>query len=225
MNKNYYNDYRIKNKNREISYPAEAVIRIFKGKFPKLRFKFKKKQKILDVGFGDGRHLLFFKNLGLKVYGTEISENINSIVKKKLKIKNLKVGVAQELPYKNNFFDILLGWNSIYYMGQLNYAPNFQNTPRELSRVIKKNGYIIISVPTDKCFIFNNSKKIINKKYRIIKKDFFKLRNGETMRCFSSEKEVKFEFKKCFKKFSFSKIKIGCFGLNYEWIVMTAQKK
>jgi ubiquinone/menaquinone biosynthesis C-methylase UbiE len=224
MNKNYYGDYWLKNRNKQISYPAEAVIRIFKGKFPKLKFQFKKKQKILDVGFGDGRHIYFFKNLGLEVYGTEISENIVKIIKKKLKIRNLKVGTAQELPYKKNFFDILLGWNSIYYMGYQNYEPNFQNTPRELSRVIKKNGYIIISIPTDKCFIFNNS-KVINNKYRIIKKDFFKLRNDEVMRCFSSEKEIKFEFKKHFKNFSFSKIKIDCFGLNYDWIVMIAQKK
>ena len=66
MNKNYYSDYWLKNKNKQISFPAEAVIRIFKGKFPKLKFQFKKKQKILDVGFGDGRHIYFFKNLPIK---------------------------------------------------------------------------------------------------------------------------------------------------------------
>ena len=51
-------------KRNNISYPAEGVIRIFKGSFPKLKLNFKKNNKILDLGFGDGRHLMFFKKLG-----------------------------------------------------------------------------------------------------------------------------------------------------------------
>ena len=66
MNKNYWSKYYLNSK-KEISFPAEAVIRIFRGTFPKLRIKFKKKQKILDVGFGDGRHLNFFKHLILLI--------------------------------------------------------------------------------------------------------------------------------------------------------------
>ena len=46
---------------------AEGVIRIFKGGFPKLKLKYKKNNKILDLGFGDGRHLMFLKKLGLNV--------------------------------------------------------------------------------------------------------------------------------------------------------------
>ena len=64
--KNYWSTHYKKNKN--IAYPAEAVIRIFKGTFPNLKFKHKINSKILDIGFGDGRHLFFFKNLDLDVY-------------------------------------------------------------------------------------------------------------------------------------------------------------
>ena len=51
-------------KKKNISYPAEGVIRIFKGSFPKLKLNFKKTNKILDLGFVDGRHLMFLKKLG-----------------------------------------------------------------------------------------------------------------------------------------------------------------
>jgi ubiquinone/menaquinone biosynthesis C-methylase UbiE len=232
LKRNYHTLFYKKEIKHEIAYPAESVIRIFKGNFPKLNFKFKKKQKILDVGFGDGRHLVFFKKLGLKVYGTEVTKDIIKITKKKLKIKNLAVGTSLSLPYKDSFFDILITWNSCYYMGYRNFNANFKKVPKELSRVLKKNAYIIISVPTLKCFIFNKSsyppkffyKKLI-KNYRIIKNDYFKYRNGEVMRCFLNKKDLKKEFTKYFKNLSFSSIKIDCFGLNYDWIVMVGQKK
>jgi len=210
---------------KTVSYPAEAVIRIFKGKYPKLELKYKKKNKILDLGFGDGRHLFFFKSLGLDVYGIDIDKSI--IENKKLKNKNfkLKVGSANQLPFKNNFFDIIIAWNSCYYMGKSRYNLNFCNTVKEISKKLKKNGYLICSVPTKKCFIFSDS-KIVKKNYRLITNDYFgQLRNGEIMRCFDSFSDIQKEFGTAFKNFSFSKISIDCFGLPYEWFVFVAQKK
>lgn len=51
----------------KIAYTLEYVIRIFKGKYPKLNFNknsFKDK-KIRDAGCGDGRNILLLKKVDL----------------------------------------------------------------------------------------------------------------------------------------------------------------
>lgn len=211
----------------KISYPAEGIIRIFLGKYPKLNFKYKSKQKILDLGYGDGRHLLFFNKLNLNVHGIEISDQINLNMKKilnKNKIKNitLKKGDNLKIPYKDSFFNHLVSWNSCYYMKDK--KSNFEDHIKEMFRVIKKSGFLILSIPKSKCFIFKNSKKI-KKKYRIIKDDYFNQRNGQIMRCFKNEKEVKSDFSKYFKNIFISEIDMIWFGLNYSWHILIAQKK
>ena len=209
----------------KISYPAEGVIRIFKGSFPNLKLKFKKKNKILDLGFGDGRHLIFLKNLGLNVFGTEISLEIVNKAKKKFQIpkKNLIVGTSDNLNFKSNFFDFLLSWNSCYYMNP-KHPFSFEKHVIEMSRVLKSDGTLIISIPKKTSFIFKNS-KIIKKGYRLIKDDYFKVREGQVMRCFSNKLEIEKNFKAYFKNFNHSSIKIEWFGLNYHWHILIAKKK
>ncbi len=213
------------NKIDNISYPAEGVIRIFKGSFPKLKLKYKKYNKILDLGFGDGRHLIFLKKLSLNVFGTEISSDIVNKAKKNFQInkKNLKVGTSDELNFKSNYFDFLLSWNSCYYMNP-KHPYNFDKHVDEMSRVLKKNGTLILSIPKKTSFIFKNS-KIIKKGYRLIKDDYFKVREGQVMRCFSNKLEIEKNFKDEFKNFNHSSIDIDWFGLNYHWHILIAKKK
>ena len=223
INKSYKNFYRRK---KEIIYPAEAVIRIFKGSFPKLKLKFKKKQKILDSGYGDGRHLVFFKKIGLDPWGMEISKDINSSfvrLEKKFNKKKLLVGNSSSIPAKNKFFDFILSWNSIYYMS-ITQKKDFKISVKELSRVLKRRGKIIVSIPKKTAFIYKKA-KTIKKGYVQIKKDFFNMRNGEVMRKFENEKEIKKEFSKYFKNFNFSSVKIDWFGLNYHFHIFIAEKK
>jgi|TARA_B100001971_G_C18169837_1_gene526438 ubiquinone/menaquinone biosynthesis C-methylase UbiE len=210
---------------KDVSYQAECVIRIFKGKFPKFKLKLKKNDKILDVGFGDGRHIVFLKKMGLDVYGTEISVHIINRIKKLVKNvnKKLKVGTNDNLNFKSNYFNMLLSWNSCYYMSPEDPF-NFQKHVFEISRVLKKNGTIIISIPKKTCFIFKDSKKI-KKNYRIIKNDYFGVRNGQVMRCFENKNEIEKSFKSKFKKFIHSSIDINWFGLDYHWHVFIAVKK
>lgn len=222
MNNDYIKYFK---KIKTTAYPAEAIIRIFKGKYPKLDLKYKKKNKILDIGFGDGRHLFFFKSLGLDVYGVDIHKDIIENIKTKNMNFKLKIGSADYLPFKNNFFNIIVAWNSCYYMGKNKDNLNFCNVVKEIAKKIKKNGSLICSVPTKENFIFKDS-EVIKKNYRLIKNDFFsQLRNGEIMRCFSSYLDIKNEFGIHFKNFQFSKISIDCFGLAYEWLIFVAQKK
>lgn len=212
---------------KDFSYPSEYVIRIFKGDYPNLKISKHnmKNKKICDLGCGDGRNLILLNDCGFAIYGMDISEKIINKVKlrmKNLKIKcDLKTGTNSDVPYGKSFFDYLLSWNSSYYMGD---ELNFKKTVEEYARVLKKNGYLILSIPKKSCFIYQKSIEV-TKGYRKITNDPFKVRNGQILRCFTDENEIKKSFSKHFKNFIFGSIEDNCFGLNYHWHLVICQKK
>ena len=169
--KNKYNKTFLNQKN--IAYPAEYVIRIFKGDYPKLKLSKKKflNKKICDVSCGDGRNLVFLNQCGFDTYGTEISQEIVNKTKKnlsKFKIKStLKIGTNSEINFDNDFFDYLLSWNSVYYMGE---NLDFNLHIDEYARVLKNKGHSIMAIPKLAFHYFKGSKKI-KPGYCIIKND------------------------------------------------------
>ena len=99
---------------------------------------------------------------------------------------------------------------------------DFKICVKELSRVLKpKENNCIHSKKT--AFIYKKA-KVIKKGYVQIKDDFFNMRNGEIMRKFNNEKEIRNDFSKYFKKFNFSSIEIEWFGLNYHFHIFVAEK-
>ena len=104
-----------------------------------------------------------------------------------------------------------------------NSKKDFKICVKELSRVLKLKGKIIVSIPKKTAFIYKKA-KVIKKGYVQIKDDFFNMRNGEIMRKFNNEKEIRNDFSKYFKKFNFSSIEIEWFGLNYHFHIFVAEK-
>lgn len=211
-------------KNSEMMYPAEAVIRIFKGDYPNLKMpKPKAGQSILDVGFGDGRHFLLFHDLGLRISGTEITREIVEATARRLDRLDLTldVGTCADLPFEDRAFDRLLTWNSCYYMGP---HGKFEDHVAEMARVLKPSGWIICSVPKSSCFIFDGISVIPDDGYVTITNDYFGLRNGERMRCFTDEDELENDFAEHFTNFCHASIDIDMFGLAYNWHVIVAQR-
>ncbi len=209
-----------------IAYPSEYVIRIFKGTYPKLKLnreQFKNK-KICDLGCGDGRNLILLNECGFKLFGVEISEEIIKQTKNNLKQLGispiLKAGTNEKIPFKDSFFDYLLSWNSCYYMGK---NSNFELHVKEMARVLKKNGYLVVSVPKKTCFIFKDSKKV-GKNLMLIQNDPFKIRNGERLWIFKNQKELRDTFSKYFHNFVFASVEDDCFGYEYHWDLMVCQK-
>ncbi len=212
---------------KDYSYPSEYVIRIFKGNYPHLKFPnlaFKKK-KICDLGCGDGRNLILLNECGFKIHGVEISEKIVNKVKLRMKhqkIKcDIKTGTNSNIPYEKSFFDFLLSWNSCYYMDD---KLEFEKIVKEFARVLKKNGYLVLSIPKKTCFIYKKSNEV-KKGYKMIMDDPFKVRNGQILRCFENENEIINSFSKYFKNFIFGSIEDDCFGLSYHWHLVICQKK
>ncbi|NIA69547.1 class I SAM-dependent methyltransferase [Pelagibius litoralis] len=212
----------------EIAYPAEGVIRIFKGRFPKLNLPTEHKGlSILDLGCGDGRHLPFFASLGFEVSAVEISDNLCESLQQKMSSISVPVdircGHAGNIPFDNGSFDRLLTWNSCYYMSA--GEENFQDHVKEMARVIKPGGWIIASIPKKMSFIFNGSEPANSPGYRVIRDDYFGARNGEVMRCLENQVDLEESFCQEFEGFCHADIDMNWFGLAYHWHVFCARKK
>ena len=212
----------------QMAYPSEPVIRLFKGEYPKLNLikdSFVGK-RICDIGCGDGRNLVLLKQVGFDAYGAEITQPIVDKVVSNLNSggifdANVKVGTNDILPFESNFFDYLLSWNACYYMGE---SKDFDAYVKEFARVIKPEGYLVLSIPKKSCFIYHDSKTLTSG-YQIITNDPFNLRNGEVLRMFENEEDVENTFSTEFKDFVFGSIEDDYFGYDYHWHLVVCKRK
>ena len=212
----------------DMAYPAEGVIRIFKGRFPNLRLPRDHRDKsILDLGCGDGRHLPFFASLGYNVSAVEITDAICDVLRQRMLAYRLTIdirtGHAASLPFDDAAFDRLLTWNSSYYMSFS--GRNFEDHVAEMARVIKKDGWIIASLPKKTNFIFQDCTQEDRLGYKVIQDDYFRSRNGEVMRCFDDRADVVKSFEEYFEEFCHADIDMEWFGLSYHWHIFCARKK
>ncbi len=105
---------------RELEYPSEYLIRIFKGDHPRqsLRSINFSNKKICDIGCGSGSNTVFLRRCGFNVYGTEIAASIVRQVKKNLASVGVKADIRTgnngQLPFKDNFFDFIVFKTQIY---------------------------------------------------------------------------------------------------------------
>jgi 2-polyprenyl-3-methyl-5-hydroxy-6-metoxy-1,4-benzoquinol methylase len=99
------------------------------------------KGKILDIGAGVGDFLSVAKNNGWETIGIEPSEKAKTIAKTK--------GVSfvnSSTELDSNSFDVITMWHV------LEHVPDLENQIRELKRLIKPTGTIIIAVPNFKSY-------------------------------------------------------------------------
>ncbi len=107
-----------------------------------------KTSMVVDVGSGNGRHLIPCAKHCKKVIGLDVSKELLGIVKKKLykyKLKNVDLihSDAVNIPLKNNSTDAVL------YIATLhNISVRYRriNTLKEINRILKPGGRAIISV-------------------------------------------------------------------------------
>ena len=176
-------------------FPNEALIRIFLGSYPDLRlereFTYRGKS-FCDVGFGDGRNFHLFNFLGADLYGTEVHPDIVEHVKKHLSQRGINAelhdGFNHALPFPDNSMDFLISWNSCYYIGQ---ASSFEEILGEYARLLKPGGVFIFSIPQKSNFIFEHAHEIAPGYVSIKQDPYDGIRDGETMRRFVCEAELR----------------------------------
>lgn len=109
--------------------------------------KKEKAKKVLDLGCGSGRHVIYLAQMGFEVFGIDdASEGINlcRVWLKKLGLKaNLKVSsFFKKFPFKDNFFDAIISTWAIHHGKE----KQVKFCIREIERVIKPNGFIYIAI-------------------------------------------------------------------------------
>lgn len=113
---------------------------------------------ILDVGCGGGGNIKNFAKMIVegKVFGVDYSETAVNISKEinKRHIETGKVEIYESsvssLPFKENFFDIVSGFEAYYFW------PNLSNDLKEIYRVLKLNGKLVL---INEGYICSNEKK------------------------------------------------------------------
>ena len=74
-------------------------------------------ERVLDVGCGAGNHLITFNRLGLDISGLDASPHMIAKARERLGRRcTLKVGMAQDLPFEDNEFDIVVMINTLEFL-------------------------------------------------------------------------------------------------------------
>lgn len=184
-------DYKLNSK-KTFDIQAEKYDKTFYGQHARKNYKYisnelnyLKEGNILDIGCGTGELLYMINKKGLNLYGIDLSDKMIEKAKKKLQNHaNLTIGDSENLPYKDNKFDIIICNDSFHHY------PNPMKALKEMNIVLKKGGKIIIG----DCY-----QPII---FRQIMNMFIKFSKEGDVKIYSKK-----EFTKMLKKFNFKNIK------------------
>jgi ubiquinone/menaquinone biosynthesis C-methylase UbiE len=94
-------------------------------------------ERLLDIGCGDGNHLLMFNRLGLDVTGVDASVDMVEEARSRLGPRSaVKLGMAEDLPFDDNEFDLAV------LIHTLEFLDNPLPALREAGRVARKKVFI-----------------------------------------------------------------------------------
>ncbi|MEM5766081.1 MAG: class I SAM-dependent methyltransferase [Candidatus Aenigmatarchaeota archaeon] len=140
LNKNAWNKI-FKEKGKIFRTPQEDIPKVVNF------FKKHKVKRVLDLGCGSGRHLIYLLKNGFEAYGIDIAYYGIKIAKewlKKEKLKaNLQIGdIYKKLPYLTDFFDAIISIRTLNH-GRIRWI---KRCVREMERILKPKGFIFITV-------------------------------------------------------------------------------
>lgn len=108
-------------------------------------------KNILEIGCGVGSDLVMFAASGANVNAVDLSEKSVELSKNNLTLRKLtgdiRVADAENLPYKDNYFDFIYSW------GVLHHTPDTQKAIDEAFRVLKPGGEICIMLYNRKSLV------------------------------------------------------------------------
>src|SRR6266498_4718082 len=96
--------------------------------------------RVLDVGCGAGAFLSLVADRGGVPHGIDASESLIAFARTRLPNADLRVGEMEELPWDDDSFDLVAGFNSFFFANDMVAAL------REAGRVAKPRAPIVIQV-------------------------------------------------------------------------------
>ena len=143
-------------------------------------------KRILDVGFGLGRHLVLFAKEGFDTYGIELSKSGFEYCVKWLEVEGLKadiqIGNMTTLLYENDFFDFAIAYNVIYHGTFI----QMKKALEEIHKVLRHGGLAYITLYSVRNLNYGLGTEIEPNTFLNPKKQ-----DGDLPHHFSDEKEVR----------------------------------
>jgi SAM-dependent methyltransferase len=97
-------------------------------------------QRVLEVGCGTGVFLRAAGARGARLFGLDASEALIELARSRVPEADLRVGDMQFLPYEDDSFDLVAGFNAFFF------AEDMVAALREAGRVAKPGAPIVIQV-------------------------------------------------------------------------------
>jgi SAM-dependent methyltransferase len=97
-------------------------------------------QLVLDVGCGVGAFLRLVADRGARAFGLDASEALLAVARTRLPEADLRIGDMEALPYDDDTFDLVCGFNSFFFANDIVAAL------REAGRVAKPGAPIVVQV-------------------------------------------------------------------------------
>jgi ubiquinone/menaquinone biosynthesis C-methylase UbiE len=119
-----------------------------------------KKLRVLDIGCGAGRHVVFMASQGFEVHGIDVSEVGLNATTTRLKRRELKGYLVKcdmkRLPYADSCFDGVVSLHTVYHQRLI----EIQETILEISRVLRKKGRLLINFLSKRTFSYGKGLEV-----------------------------------------------------------------
>jgi len=144
----------LKRKDYSPEKPAELVVNLM----PVL--KKKNAKRILDLGCGAGRHVIYLTERRFEVHGVDLSEVGIKITKERIKKRKLEAGLIKadmkSIPYIDSCFGAVICINTIYHQRKM----EIQKTISEIYRVLRDNGLFLANFHSKKSSRYGKGIKV-----------------------------------------------------------------
>ena len=97
-------------------------------------------QDVLDIGCGVGAFLRLVAARGARPHGLDASPALLDLARERVPEADLRVGDMEALPYEDDTFDLVTGFNAFFF------ATDFVTALREAGRVAKPGAPVVIQV-------------------------------------------------------------------------------
>lgn len=130
--------------------------------------KEQKIQKMLEIGCGQGRDIIYFASKGYNVNGFDLSHNAIAFVeeqKKELELENIKLmthDTSKAFSYDTNQFDFVYSNLALQFFD----LSTMNNIIKEISRVMKNGASFIFSTKKEGDKYYKTGKKINENAYQ-----------------------------------------------------------
>ena len=142
-----YAKYLLERVNRNYNLIARDFSRTRSRPWYEIRFLFSdylfSGDKVLDLGCGNGRNIVYFKEKLTDYYGVDNSVELIKLARKKHPRKNFRVDNALNLSFAGEFFD------KVYSIAVLHQIPSEKlrlKFLKEAKRVLKPKGLLVLTV-------------------------------------------------------------------------------